>query len=193
MTKYLKAIDDRRLFKKVKKGDVKSLEILFERYYNPLANFAFLFLKDEETSKGIISELFISIWEKRESIVIRDSLKSYLYKSVRNAVISLKRKEKWTAVSFEEIEINKIETITPETLLLNKEFDEKVENLLLDLPKKAGLVFRMKKIDGLRYKEIATILDISEKTVENHIGNAVKRLKSILEEHPELWDYFQNK
>ena len=94
-------------------------------------------------------------------------------------------------VSFEEIEISRIEAITPETLLLNKEFDEKIERLLLDLPQRAGLVFRLKRIDGLKYREIADILDISEKTVENHIGNAVKRIKTILEEHPELREYFR--
>ena len=191
MKKDLKAVNDKVLFGEMQTGDVKSLEALFDRYYNQLANFAFLFLQDEEASKGIISELFINLWEKREKIFIQDSLKSYLYKSVRNAIISLKRKEKWTSVSFEDVEIGKIESITPETLLLSKEFDENLERLLLDLPKKAGLVFRMKKIDGLKYKEIAAILEISEKTVENHIGNAVKRLKQILEEHPELWDYFR--
>jgi RNA polymerase sigma-70 factor (ECF subfamily) len=191
MDKFLKAMDDRKLFGKMQKGDVKSLEVLFDRYYNALANFAFLFLRDEEASKGVISELFINLWEKRETIFIQDNLKSYLYKSVRNAVVSLKRKEKWTKVSFEEIEISRIEAITPETLLLNKEFDEKIERLLLDLPQRAGLVFRLKRIDGLKYKEIADILDISEKTVENHIGNAVKRIKTILEEHPELWEYFR--
>jgi RNA polymerase sigma-70 factor (ECF subfamily) len=191
MEKFLKAMDDRKLFGKMQKGDVKSLEVLFDRYYNSLANFAFLFLKDEEASKGVISELFITLWEKRETIFIQDNLKSYLYKSVRNAVVSLKRKEKWTKVGFEEIEIGRIEAITPETLLLNKEFDEKIEKLLLDLPQKAGLVFRLKRIDGLKYKEIADILDISEKTVENHIGNAVKKIKTILEEHPELWEYFR--
>jgi RNA polymerase sigma-70 factor (ECF subfamily) len=191
MEKFLKAMDDRKLFGKMQKGDVKSLEVLFDRYYNSLANFAFLFLKDEEASKGVISELFITLWEKRETIFIQDNLKSYLYKSVRNAVVSLKRKEKWTKVGFEEIETGRIEAITPETLLLNKEFDEKIEKLLLDLPQKAGLVFRLKRIDGLKYKEIADILDISEKTVENHIGNAVKKIKTILEEHPELWEYFR--
>ena len=191
MDKFLKAMDDRKLFGKMQKGDVKSLEVLFDRYYNALANFAFLFLRDEEASKGVISELFINLWEKRETIFIQDNLKSYLYKSVRNAVVSLKRKEKWTKVSFEEIEISRIEAITPETLLLNKEFDEKIERLLLDLPQRAGLVFRLKRIDGLKYREIADILDISEKTVENHIGNAVKRIKTILEEHPELREYFR--
>ncbi len=192
MTKYIKKIEERKLFKKIQKGDVKSLEVLFDRYYNVLCNFAYLFLKDEEHAKEIASELFINIWQKRNEIVIRESLKSYLYRSVKNAVISAKRKEKRKNKFMENVEENKPEFITPETLLLRKEFEEKVDQLFADLPKKSGLVFRMKRIDGLRYKEISKILNISEKTVENHMGNAIKRIKNILDEHPELSKYFRN-
>jgi RNA polymerase sigma-70 factor (ECF subfamily) len=191
MTKYIKKIEERGLFKKVQNGDVKSLEVLFDRYYNVLCNFAYLFLKDEECAKEIVSELFINIWQKRKDIVIRESLKSYLYKSVKNAVISRKRKEKKTESLKGDIDFKNPEFITPETLLLQKEFEDKVRELFADLPLKSGLVFRMKRIDGLRYKEISKILNISEKTVENHMGNAIKKIKTILEDHPELANYFK--
>ncbi len=191
MTKYIKKIEELNLFKKVQKGDVKSLEVLFDRYYNVLCNFAYLFLKNEECAKEIVSELFINIWQKRREIIIRESLKSYLYKSVKNAVISKKRKEKKTERLMEDSNLNNPEFITPETLLLRKELEEKVNQLFSDLPLKSGLVFRMKRIDGLRYKEISKILNISEKTVENHMGNAIKKIKVILHEHPELADFFK--
>lgn len=90
-----------------------------------------------------------------------------------------------------ETDLNNPEFITPETLLLRKEFEDKVNQLFSDLPLKSGLVFRMKRVDGLRYKEISKILDISEKTVENHMGNAIKKIKIILNDHPELAEYFQ--
>ena len=192
MTKYIKKIEERSLFKKVQNGDVKSLEVLFDRYYNVLCNFAYLFLKNEECAKEIVSELFINIWQKRREIIIRESLKSYLYKSVKNAVISKKRKEKKTERLMEDSDLNNPEFITPETLLLRKELEEKVNQLFSDLPLKSGLVFRMKRIDGLRYKEISKILNISEKTVENHMGNAIKKIKVILDNHPELVKYFRN-
>lgn len=192
MTRYIKKIEERSLFKKVQNGDVKSLEVLFDRYYNVLCNFAYLFLKNEECAKEIVSELFIKIWQKRGEIIIRESLKSYLYKSVKNAVISKKRKEKKTERLMEDSDISNPEFITPETLLLRKELEEKVNQLFSDLPLKSGLVFRMKRIDGLRYKEISKILNISEKTVENHMGNAIKKIKLILDNHPELVKYFRN-
>ncbi len=192
MTKYIKNIEERSLFKKVQNGDVKSLEVLFDRYYNMLCNFAYLFLKNEECAKEIVSELFINIWQKRRDIVIRESLKSYLYKSVKNAVISKKRKEKRIDRFVEGDDLNRPEFITPETLLLRKEFEEKVNQLFSDLPLKSGLVFRMKRVDGLRYKEISKILNISEKTVENHMGNAIKKIKIILNDHPELAEYFKH-
>ena len=192
MTKYIKNIEERSLFKKVQNGDVKSLEVLFDRYYNILCNFAYLFLKNEECAKEIVSELFINIWQKRRDIVIRESLKSYLYKSVKNAVISKKRKEKRIDRFVEGDDLNRPEFITPETLLLRKEFEEKANQLFSDLPLKSGLVFRMKRVDGLRYKEISKILNISEKTVENHMGNAIKKIKIILNDHPELAEYFKH-
>ena len=191
MTKYIKKIEERSLFKKVQNGDVKSLEVLFDRYYNVLCNFAYLFLKNEECSKEIVSELFINIWQKRNDIVIRESLKSYLYKSVKNAVISKKRKEKKTERLVDDEQGNH-EFITPETLLLRKELEEKVNQLFSGLPLKSGLVFRMKRVDGLRYKEISKILNISEKTVENHMGNAIKKIKVILNDHPDLAKYFRD-
>jgi RNA polymerase sigma-70 factor (ECF subfamily) len=69
--------------------------------------------------------------------------------------------------------------------------EENIKKLLGGLPKKAGLVFRMKRVDGLKYKEIAEILDISEKTVENHITKAIKQIKLILDQNPELVKYFE--
>ncbi|MCD4696486.1 MAG: RNA polymerase sigma-70 factor [Bacteroidales bacterium] len=177
-------------FKKIKAGDIKSFEGLFEQYYQPLCNFAYLFLKNEEQAEEVVSSVFVNIWIKRKKINIHTSLKSFLYKSTRNAVVSLIRKNKHEFV-YDLSEHVKMDNITPETLLLNKELEDVINNLLGKLPKVAGLVFRMKRIDGLKYKEIAEALDISEKTVENHITNAIKKINLLLEQKPELYKYFR--
>ncbi|OQX72681.1 MAG: hypothetical protein B6D61_13405 [Bacteroidetes bacterium 4484_249] len=185
---------DRKLFKKVKKGDIKSFEKLFDNYYQALCNFAFIYLNDEGLSEEIVSDVFINIWQKRNEIIILENLKSYLYKSTMNAVISNFRKKKANFTNLNNLESldSSVDFITPETLLLDEEFKNKIEQLMDGLPYKAGLVFRMKKIDGLKYKEIAEILNISEKTVENHISKAIKKIRSALEGKPELWKYFNN-
>ena len=66
---------DRKLFKKVKKGDIKSFEKLFDNYYQALCNFAFIYLNDEGLSEEIVSDVFINIWQKRNEIIILENLK----------------------------------------------------------------------------------------------------------------------
>jgi len=183
--------DELILFEKIKAGEIKSFEVLFGQYYKALCNFAFLYLKNEEQTEEIVSDVFLNLWTKREEIVIHHSLKAFLYKSTYYAVVSYFRKTKIEFVDNLN-EIYKTDMITPETILLKKELNESINNLLNELPKIAGLVFRMKKIDGLKYKEIAEILSISEKTVENHILMAMKKIQKILEIKPELRNQLKN-
>jgi RNA polymerase sigma-70 factor (ECF subfamily) len=182
--------DELILFEKIKAGEIKSFEVLFDQYYKPLCNFAYLFLRNKEQSEEIVSDLFINIWLKRDDIFIHKSLKAFLYKSTHNAVISIIRKHKQEFV-YDLSSVIKRDPRTPESLLLNKEFEAAINNLLDDLPKMAGLVLRLKKIDGLKYREIAEILNISEKTVENHIIIAIQKLRQILAQKPEILKYFK--
>ncbi|OYT13312.1 MAG: RNA polymerase sigma-70 factor [Bacteroidetes bacterium 4572_114] len=185
-----KVSSDQKLFEKIKVGETKSFNILFDRYYQPLCNFAFLYLKNKEQIEEVVCDVFTKIWQKRSEIFIRESVKSYLYKSTRNAIVSYYRTKKLPIAPGND-ELDKKDCTTPETLLLNRELEENIKKLLGGLPKKAGLVFRMKRVDGLKYKEIAEILDISEKTVENHITKAIKQIKLILDKNPELVKYFE--
>jgi len=71
---------DLALFQKMKSGDVKPYELLFDRYYQPLCNFAYLFLKNEGQCEELVSDVFLKIWTKKDEIVITKSLKSFLSK-----------------------------------------------------------------------------------------------------------------
>jgi RNA polymerase sigma-70 factor (ECF subfamily) len=184
------ASSDLALYEKIKNGKIASFNILFDRYYQPLCNFAFLYLKSKEQAEEVVCDVFTKIWIKRSEISIRENIKSYLYKSIRNAIVSYFRTKK-NLINQGLDNLDKKDLTTPETLLLNRELEENIQKLLGGLSQKAGLVFRMKKIDGLKYKEIAEILDISEKTVENHITKAVKQIKLILDQDPELVKYFE--
>ncbi len=148
-----------------------------------------MFLKNEEHAEEVVSDVFLKIWMKKDEISIQKNLKSFLYKSTRNAKISALRKNKPEFVyNFEDHVANDMST--PESLLLKKEFNEAFEDLFGGLPKMAVLVFRLKKMDGLRYKEIAEILDISEKTVENHMSPAIKKIREALNQQPALKRFF---
>ncbi len=80
--------DDIYLFKQIKKGNKQSFELLFEKYYNNLCNYAYLFIKDATLTEEFVSDVYIRIWQNRKKIEIKTSLKSYLYQSTRFAVIT---------------------------------------------------------------------------------------------------------
>lgn len=176
---------DVKLFQLMKQGDQGSFKELFSLYYHPLCNFAFLFVSDSQVAEEIVSDVFINIWQKKEKIEIKVGVKSYLYKSTKNRIISYSRKHQIDVVSIEDYKDYK-NIVTPETLLIKTEKENSFSEIVDMLPKKAGLVFRMHKVDGLKYREIAEILNVSPKTVENHMGNSIKHLRKLVIKHPQL-------
>jgi len=185
MIKDSRSQKDVKLFQLMKQGDQGSFKDLFSLYYHPLCNFAFLFVSDSQLAEEIVSDVFINIWQKKEKIDIKVGVKSYLYKSTKNRIISHSRKHQIDLVSIEDYKDYK-NTVTPETLLIKTEEANSFSEIVDRLPKKAGLVFRMHKVDGLKYREIADILNISHKTMENHMGTSIKHLRQLVIKHPQL-------
>lgn len=177
-----------QIFNRIKNGESESFELLFKLYYVPLCNFAYLFIQDKSNAEESVSNVFISIWQKRKTLVIKTNLRAYLYKSTKNAALSYARKHTISIVSIADID-QENDFETPETLLIKAEKSNLINKILDNLPKRAGLVLRMNKVDGLKYREIAEVLNISEKTVENHMGNALRHLRNIAIKHPELINY----
>ena len=169
--------NEKDLINELQNGNKKAYHILFETYYKLLFLYANSLTKNKYKSEDIVQNVFLKLWVNRENILITTSLKNYLYKSVYNIFVTdYQRNQK---------ELNILQEIHGEVLQkLAKEEDEKIndrlrwiENEIQSLPKKAREIFIMNKKRGLTYKEIARILDISENTVESHIGRALKRLR----------------
>ena len=163
------------------------METLFERYYEPLCNFSFLFIKDAGLSEELVSDVFIRIWQKHNDLNRITNVKAYLYRSVKNAVISSLRKNR---VKLEELvkgeDTAKLD-ITPETLLINSELKDSVRKMIEAMPRQAGLVFRMHRVDGLTYKEIAMALNLSVKTIESHMSKALRFVKDVHSKYPQYF------
>ena len=185
MSKTNKYKKDIQLFNRIKQGDKKSFEALFSSYYDALCNFAYLFVQDYQVAEEAVSDVFVKIWLRKEKIDIHLNVKAYLYKSTKNTVLSYVRKQKLETVNIENHQDSQ-NTETPETLLLKAEKTDHLHQIINTLPKKAGLVFRMHKVDQMKYREIAEILGISEKTVENHMGNSIRHLKKLAIRNPEM-------
>lgn len=174
----LKNHGDNELIALIKQGDEDALEALFERYFNRLCRFAFQFLKSTDLCEEVVSDIFLNVWLKRESINITSSVPSYLYISVRNQSLTYLKKNKQNFEELGSAEIEeKISNETPSNLFDYEELVTEVESVLQKLPPKRQLIFRMNRFDGLKYKEIAEILNISVNTVQNQMVEAVKFLE----------------
>ncbi len=188
-------LDDIDIIKRIHASDVKAFEWLFHHYYQPLCLFANRFLNDTELSKECVSDLFSHLWEKRETITVTISLRSYLHRSVQNRCLNLLKKKK--------IE-NKYVDFVMRTGLINdrayqekitdgyysKELTQKINEAIGQLPDRCQEIFRLSRFEHLSYKEIAQKLALSPKTVENQMGIALSKLKQSLNRFLSFWIFF---
>lgn len=158
--------------------DQQAYQELFYLYYKPLLRFANAFVRSHEMSEEIVSDVFIRIWERRSQLSEITNMKVYLYVSVRN--MSLKymlKKQKQVSVSLDDLQVElESQHHDPEQLLLTAELMNRVARAINELPPRCKMVYKLIKEDGLRYREVAEILDISIKTIDNQLAIALKKI-----------------
>ncbi|WP_456088510.1 RNA polymerase sigma-70 factor [Parabacteroides sp.] len=167
-----------RLLCKISKNDEVAFRTLFDIYYQKLFHLALYFLKSKELAEEAVSDVFLFIWKKRETLNEIDNIERYLYTSVKNQALHYIRRGYIT--NQDSIDLYTIELLpdgnNPEITLLDQEYQKLIQEAILSLPEKCREVFRLVLSDRLKHKEIAQLLNISEKTVEAHISNAYKRI-----------------
>ncbi len=180
-------ITDNHLFEQIKKGNKFAFDLLFDKYYQQLCYFIETYTKSNYLAEELVADIFVNIWIKRKKIIIHSSIKSYLYTSAKNNALMHLRKNRLITEDLENNKQNIKYESNPEKKLLKKENEIRVQKLLQLIPTKSRQVFILHRLDGLRYKEIAEVMSISIKTVENHMGKALRILRENLNA---LSDYF---
>jgi RNA polymerase sigma-70 factor, ECF subfamily len=161
--------------------DKTYFEKVFHEFYSSLCRYSIQFVRRPEIAEEIVQELFIYLWDNKNELQIHTSIKSYLYVAVKNRSISYLQ-SKYTNIQFlsEEASYQLIENTDPHSRLENEELSEIFTKAINSLPEKCYIIFSMRRHGEYTNKEIAHILNISEKTVENQISIAFKKLRSIL-------------
>lgn len=165
--------------------DKQQFEALFKSHFAHLCNFARQFVLDEEVAQDIVQKVFISLWEKREDIDPKLSIKSYLFTSVRNKCLNHIRDEKKYRSQVLDLDHADFEIAVEEDHFGEEELKQKIEAALASLPPKCRQVFEMSRFQQMKYKEIAEELELSQKTVEAHMSKAMKILREVL--GPYFW------
>ncbi len=153
--------------------DDRQFEQLFKAYYNPLFAYAYTIVHDEALAEEIVQTVFLRLWEKREAIAIQVSWKAYLYKAIYHE--SLNSRKRWHLHQLYVQGQGEPVGVTDSTD--GRELEARLEEALRQLPEKCRTVFQLSRFEELKYQEIADRLQISIKTVEAHMGKALKVLR----------------
>lgn len=173
-----KLLSDDELLLLIKKGEVHAFNEVYSRYFSTLYRYAYNILKNEEECSDAIQEIFVWIWENRERLHIT-ALKGYLIASVKYRLARVIQTSRRHA---EIISANiPLKTFTIiEDDIAAKELRKVIDEWTETLPQRAKQIFQLSRVQHLTNKEVATQLGISEKTVENQITIALKKLRSDL-------------
>lgn len=178
-------LDELFILTKIKEGDIQSFEKIFRRYYTPLCWYAAGITGQMEVAEEIVEELFYVLWKDREQLHIYQSLKSYLYRAVRNQAIQycehLEVRERYRefvlAADTSQSDSN------PQEQLEYEELQRLIRNALKKLPERRLRIFQMHRMEGKKYAEIAASLSISIKTVEAEMTKALRLLRKEVENY----------
>ncbi|WP_293741641.1 sigma-70 family RNA polymerase sigma factor [uncultured Pedobacter sp.] len=166
------------LIKAFTQGDDQAFRILFDMYWDTLYQFVTQQTGDEEQSKDIVQNAFVSLWQNRHNLVVGDSLLPYLFKITRNEIISLFRKNK-VRLNGIEILVARLKTADdPENVLIAKELQFNIDLEMIKMPLSMKKCFQLSRYENKSIKDISAELSLSEQTVKNNISEAMRRLRS---------------
>ncbi len=172
-------------------GDEETYISLFREYYVSLCAYSRRYVGRKDVAEEIVSDTFLKIWENRVSLQINTSIKSYLFQAVCNNSLNYLRKlkkeetldEYFMETTSENIGFASISEEIDEQSLAMESMNEKIEEAVCLLPVQQQKVFRLKRFEGKKNKEIAEILGISVKTVEMHLSKATLALRQKLKDY----------
>jgi len=172
---------DAELLSLLKQDDARAFGELYDRHSLSLFDIAYKRLKDRQTSEDIVHDVYTDLWDKRHTRDIQNLL-PYLHTATRNAIYTLLSKGRATAHFVEPFEDMAVSGLTADGFLNSREIQELLVLLMNTLPKKRREIFRLRYLEGHTTKEISEELDISQKTVQNQLLNAVNSFTPNLRE-----------
>lgn len=169
--------EDASLLSRLRAGDESAYDAVFRAHYGGLVGLAEALLRSREAAEDVAQDVLLELWRRREALVVTDSVRAYLFRSVRNRALNelrrvkvAKRKEPFVRGESESPAIGALR-------LEDAEVDAALAAALAALPDPVRETFVLSRQDGLRYQEIATRLGVSVKTVEARMTKALKELR----------------
>jgi RNA polymerase sigma-70 factor (ECF subfamily) len=169
---------EKELLRKLREGDSFAFEVLFYKYRNKVKGFALKMVPTQVDPEEIVQEVFVKLWLKKELVNPEKDFQSFLFSIAKNLILdhlksAVNRKLYFVGEHFQ----HDLMTDESQELTLNDEKEEKLEQLIAEIPERRREIFRLSRFEGLSYKQIAEKLNISENTVDSQIRNALAFLR----------------
>lgn len=169
----------------------EAFEYLYKAYCGQVYNFSKLYINSSEDIKEVVQEVFIKLWETRSFIKENENFKGYLFIITRNIIFNHQKKnfnENFYKTSFlNAFSQANIDSYDIEEELQAAELSRYIDKIISELPPKQQEIFILSRKENLSYKEIAELLNISERTVEVHISRAIRHIRSRIDLLIFLW------
>lgn len=182
------SLSDENLFAAIQRKEEKSFDHLFMRYYPSLCAYArhFVGLEDGEE---IVQDMMVWLWERSDQLVIKTSLKSFLFISVRNRCLTLISYDEMRERVRQKIHESLLDLYEDPDFYIVEELSKKIEEALVRLPESYRESFEMNRFQKMTYQEIANQLNVSPKTIDYRIQQALKILRKELKDYLPLLSF----
>lgn len=182
---------DQIILEQLKQGKSEAYRYIYKHYYALLCHIASEYMHDDFLAETIVGDIIFHMWERRESLDIHTSLRSYLIKSVRNRCLdNLELKRNQVEMPFsslqgdeESMELYVIDDHYPLDRLLGQDLEQTLKEAIDKLPKESKKVFLLSRFENKKYEEISKELDISVNTVKYHIKKSLGLIRLSLDKY----------
>lgn len=168
---------DEELMAEIRADNMLAFDVLYKKYSKRLYKFSFSILKSREEAENITQDVFVNLWVNRNKIEKDSSVKYYIFTISYNSAVSVIRKKANESKFIEYVKT--LQDLVQEPVDLQVEYNElndQLNEIVNELPERQRDVFKLHKIEGLKYSKIAEKLNISVNTVENHMSRALKTI-----------------
>lgn len=173
---------DKFLFSLIKQENRHAFDVLFRYYYSGLVVFAMRYVQSQADAEEIVQDVFLKLWSEREKIQIHTSVRDFLFQSVKNKCLD-RLKHKKVKEKFTDFRKQQEKDYTSYDIFVEQELRELIKQTMEKLPEQCRKVFVLNRIQNLKYKDVATKLGISVKTVEKQMSKALKVFREALKDY----------
>lgn len=178
------ALSDTSLFCLIKQGDQRAFTELYNRYSGVLYAFIYVYLKESESTRDLLQNIFMSIWEKRAHININTQVKNYLYTAAKNCVINHIRQQRYSIDYSDTVAREKRNTMpSPEQIYEREEMNHLIDKAINDLQSETKRQIIELRRQGLSNREVSDRLNVPENTVRIYYSQSVRALRDHFKRH----------